>query len=188
MHCITRQLSILRNVKRYTHLSVVWCLPGQATHDTCPQWYCSLCHHDQHQSRTGRQLSSHQPENVAELYKIQYQLKIIHTPMTKINIPVPHKLKIRDTSYIICQLLLKGLIVRQLLGLHIHIKFHWPKLHVMIMKWIFEEVLVRLHNLHVYVCFILEYLIVALIRFVLLLLLFNVVMHCIMQPLWLHLK
>jgi len=31
----------------------------------------------------------------------------------------------------ICYLLLKCLIVRWFCGLHIHIKFHWPKLHVM---------------------------------------------------------
>jgi len=32
---------------------------------------------------------------------------------------------------VICYLLLKYLIVRWFCGLHIHIKFHWPKLHVM---------------------------------------------------------
>jgi len=40
------------------------------------------------------------------------------------------KLKIQNTPYIICYLLLKCLIVRWFCGLHIHIKFHWPKLHV----------------------------------------------------------
>ena len=38
-----------------------------------------------------------------------------------------------------------------------------------------------LHNLHVYVCFILEHLIVTLIRFVLLVLSFNFVIHCIIS-------
>ena len=38
-----------------------------------------------------------------------------------------------------------------------------------------------LHNLHAQVCFILEYLTVTLIRFVLLVLLFNFVMHCIIS-------
>jgi len=33
-------------------------------------------------------------------------------------------------SYIICYLLLKCLTVRWFCGLYIHIKFHWPKLHV----------------------------------------------------------
>jgi len=36
-----------------------------------------------------------------------------------------------QTPYIICYLLLKCLIVRWFCGLHIHIKFHWPNLHVM---------------------------------------------------------
>jgi len=37
----------------------------------------------------------------------------------------------KNTPYIICYPLLKCLIVRWFCGLHIHIKFHWPKLHVM---------------------------------------------------------
>jgi len=41
------------------------------------------------------------------------------------------KLKTQNTPYIICYLLLRCFTVRWFCGLHIHIKFHWPKLHVM---------------------------------------------------------
>jgi len=39
--------------------------------------------------------------------------------------------QIKDPKHPICFLLLKYLIVRWFCALHIHIKFHWPKLHVM---------------------------------------------------------
>ena len=70
------------------------------------------------------------------------------------------------TPYIICCLLLKCLTVRWFCGLHIHIKFHWPKLHVMegmLYHIALPISLVLLHNLHVQACFVLEYLTVILI-------------------------
>ena len=61
-------------------------------------------------------------------------------------------------------------------------KFHWPNKTSRCGRdctvLYFQEVPVMLYNLHVYVCFILQHLIVTLIKFVFLVLLFNFVMHC----------